>query len=156
MDRDSTIAKFQSFVDAEGETLGRLLFWAERRVVEATLTRPEARAGNLTLAQFSALQQLCLGSTRLTELGIRLGLTKQAVGQIVDTLEQKGLVRRTPDPTDGRAKIIGYTKQGFALIDRLIDATLAAERDIARAIGPRDLATLKATLARIAADAPDA
>ena len=78
-----------------------------------------------------------------------MGMTKQAVGQIVDALEQKGLVRRTPDPTDGRAKAIDYTPKGFAMIDRLIDAALLAERDIARAIGRKDLATLKAILTRM-------
>lgn len=148
MDRDVAIRKFQSFVEAEGETLGRLLFWAERRVLENTLARVED-GGELTLAQFSLLQQLCLGSTRLTDLARRMGLTKQAVGQIVDTLEQKGFVARRPDPADGRAKVIDYTQDGYALIDRLIDATLAAERRIAQTIGRNDLAALKALLTRI-------
>ena len=107
MERDVAIRKFQAFVEAEGETLGRLLFWAERQVLEKTLARVED-GGALTFAQISLLQQLCLGSTRLTDLARRMGLTKQAVGQIVDTLEQKGLVARLPDPADGRAKVIDY------------------------------------------------
>lgn len=67
-------------------------------------------------------------------------------------LEHKGLVRRTPDPADGRAKAISYTPKGFALIDRLIDAALLTERDIARAIGRNDLATLNAILTRVAGE----
>lgn len=149
MDRDAAIRKFQAFVEAEGETLGRLLFWAERRVLEDSLNRLEGGSGELTLAQISLMQQLCLGSTRVTDLARRMGMTKQAVGQIVDLLEQKGLVGRAPDPTDGRAKVIDHTPKGFALIDRLIDATLETERDIARTIGRKDLAALKAILTRI-------
>lgn len=152
MDQNAAIRKFQAFVKAEGETLGRLLFWAERRVLEDTLSRVADDGGGLTLAQISLMQQLCLGNSRLTDLARRMGMTKQAVGQIVDDLEQKGIVRRTPDPTDKRAKLIGHTSKGFALIGRLIDATLTAEREIARDIGRKELASLKATLMRITAD----
>ncbi|MBT6441937.1 MAG: MarR family transcriptional regulator [Alphaproteobacteria bacterium] len=155
MDRDATIRKFQAFVNAEGETLGRLLFWAEREVLERTLARlssgaaSRSGAGELTLTQISLLQQLCLGSIRLTDLAKRLGLTKQAAGQIVDTLEANGLLTREPDPADGRAKVIGYTDTGYTLVSHLIDATLEAEREVANEIGQGDLKTLKSALGRI-------
>lgn len=152
MERDATVEKFRDFVVAEGETLGRLLSWAERHVLEKTLSRLGGDGGELTLAQISFLQQLCLGSTRLTDLAGRMGMTKQAAGQIVDALERKGIVRRIPDPTDGRAKVIEHTPIGFAMIGRLIDATLEAEREVAQAVGRRDLARLKAILARVAAE----
>ena len=155
MDRDATIRKFQAFVNADGETLGRLLFWAEREVLERTLARLSSGAAKgssadeLTLTQISLLQQLCLGSIRLTDLAKRLGLTKQAAGQIVDTLEAKGLLIREPDPADGRAKVIGYTDIGYTLVSHLIDATLEAEREVASEIGQADLKRLKSALGRI-------
>lgn len=149
MDQDSAIRKFRGFVEAEGETLGRLLSWAQQQVLEDTRGRLEAQGHSLTLAQIALMQQLCLGSSRQSELARRMGLTKQAVGQIADGLERKGLVRRTPDPNDSRAKTIVYTPRGFAVVNQLIDATLDTERTIARNIGAKDLATLKAILARI-------
>jgi DNA-binding MarR family transcriptional regulator len=50
--------------------------------------------------------------SRLTELAERAGLTKQAVGEVVADLERLGYVERTPDPTDGRAKIIRLSERG--------------------------------------------
>jgi len=53
---------------------------------------------------------------RLTELAERAQLTKQAVGQLVDDLERMGYVERLPDPEDGRAKLICFTKLGHELL----------------------------------------
>ena len=50
--------------------------------------------------------------TRLTELARRGGVTKQAMMVVVDDLEVRGLVRRTPDPEDGRAKVVRLTARG--------------------------------------------
>ncbi len=153
MTRDDTIAKYRAFVAREGETLGRLLAWAERRVLEATLARLNDQGDDLTMAQIALMQQLCLGSSRQSELARRMGLTKQAVGQIADTLERRGLIARVPDPADSRAKAIEYTPDGLAVVGRLLDATQAVEREIADELGGADLRTLKATLTRLTGSA---
>ncbi len=54
--------------------------------------------------------------TRLTVLAHEAGMTKQAMGQIVDDLEQLGYVERTPDPDDGRAKIVRFTAEGLDFV----------------------------------------
>jgi DNA-binding MarR family transcriptional regulator len=51
---------------------------------------------------------------RLTVLAERAQLTKQAVGEVVSELEQRGYVERVPDPDDRRAKIIRLTDRGEA------------------------------------------
>jgi DNA-binding MarR family transcriptional regulator len=51
---------------------------------------------------------------RLTVLAERAQLTKQAVGEVVSELEERGYVERVPDPDDRRAKIIRLTKRGEA------------------------------------------
>ena len=53
--------------------------------------------------------------TRLTELARRAGVTKQAMMVVVDELEVRGFVRRTPDPDDGRAKVVRLTARGRTL-----------------------------------------
>jgi DNA-binding MarR family transcriptional regulator len=67
--------------------------------------------------------------SRLTDLSERSGLTKQAVGEAVAELEQKGYLRRVPDPLDGRAKIIQLTERGLdaALTGRRLFAEIEAE-----------------------------
>jgi DNA-binding MarR family transcriptional regulator len=54
------------------------------------------------------------GGDRLTVLAERAQLTKQAVGEVVSELEERGYVERVPDPDDRRAKIIRLTERGEA------------------------------------------
>ncbi|MFI0417426.1 MarR family winged helix-turn-helix transcriptional regulator [Spongiactinospora sp. 9N601] len=51
--------------------------------------------------------------TTAVELGRRLGVSKQAAGKMVDTLEHLGYVERTPDPEDARRKTIHLTPHAF-------------------------------------------
>jgi DNA-binding MarR family transcriptional regulator len=53
------------------------------------------------------------GGLRLTELAERSHTSKQAMRYTIDQLEEAGYVERVPDPTDGRAKIIGLTERGW-------------------------------------------
>src|SRR5579859_7343846 len=55
------------------------------------------------------------GGSRLTELAKRAGITKQSMGEMVDSLEQRGYVERIPDPTDARATLIRRTQRGWEL-----------------------------------------
>lgn len=47
------------------------------------------------------------------ELGPRLGLSKQAVQQLLDRLEAAGAVQRQPDPADKRAKRVVPAAHGL-------------------------------------------
>lgn len=52
-------------------------------------------------------------------------MTKQSMGALVSYLEQRGYVSVTPDPRDGRAKIVRRTKKAM-------DSEAFARRNIAR------------------------
>jgi DNA-binding MarR family transcriptional regulator len=87
--------------------------------------------------------------SRITDIAKAQDVTKNAVGQLVTELEDLGYVERVPDPDDGRAKIVRYTRKGRALID---DAARIAERldaEIEAIVGTRRLAQLRSTLADI-------
>ncbi|GAB6992338.1 MarR family winged helix-turn-helix transcriptional regulator [Paenibacillus pini] len=45
-----------------------------------------------------------------------LGITKQAVSQMVDELEARGYVARKPHPSDGRGKLIILTERGWSVV----------------------------------------
>lgn len=55
-------------------------------------------------------------STGMTTAGLaaELGITKQAAAQLVDTLVERGYLRRQPDPRDGRAQLLVLTQRGHA------------------------------------------
>jgi DNA-binding MarR family transcriptional regulator len=87
--------------------------------------------------------------SRITDIAKAMDVTKNAVGQLVTELEQLGYVERVPDPADGRAKIVRYTRKGRALI---ADAAAIAERldaEIANIIGAKRLDDLRSMLAEI-------
>ncbi len=54
--------------------------------------------------------QIDLTGSRLTQLAARANMTPQAMGELVDELEELGYVVRRPDPSDRRAKLIVLTK----------------------------------------------
>ncbi|MFD5552440.1 MarR family winged helix-turn-helix transcriptional regulator [Streptomyces sp. NPDC127068] len=48
-----------------------------------------------------------------SELGEHLGVTKQAAGQIIDDLEERGYVERRPHPAGGRRKLVVLTSKAL-------------------------------------------
>jgi DNA-binding MarR family transcriptional regulator len=50
---------------------------------------------------------------RATELAERIGTTKQAVGYLIEYLEEHGFIERVPDPGDGRALLVRRTAKGW-------------------------------------------
>jgi len=59
-----------------------------------------------------AFQAIGASGATATELGRRLGVTKQAAGQMVDELERLGYVVRAADPADGRRRLVRLTPRG--------------------------------------------
>ncbi len=73
--------------------------------------------------------------TRLTELAARAGMSKQAMGDLVDQCEAWGLVTREPDPLDARARRIVFTATGLAWLQAFRDAIVQAEAEFRGAVG---------------------
>ena len=84
--------------------------------------------------------------TRLTELARRAGVTKQAMMIVVDDLEVRGLVRRTPDPEDGRAKVVRLTARGRTFAAECRRAVAAVEARTRRTLGGRRYEGLREAL----------
>ena len=87
--------------------------------------------------------------TRLTTLARRAGMGTPAMLQLVDEMEQAGYVRRRPDPSDRRAKLVVPTARGvdaahlsFAIIEEI-------EASYQRVLGRSDYALLQKALAKI-------
>lgn len=59
-----------------------------------------------------AFQAIGADGTTAGVLGERLGVTKQAAGQMVDELIRLGYVTREPDPDDGRRRLVRLTPYG--------------------------------------------
>jgi DNA-binding MarR family transcriptional regulator len=86
---------------------------------------------------------------RLTDLAARAGMTKQAMAELVTEIERRGYLQRTPDPADRRAKIIGFTSQGWSLVSAALPALGELETGITSRIGEPAVARLRSTLLEI-------
>jgi DNA-binding MarR family transcriptional regulator len=70
-----------------------------------------------TLAQCQVFQRVAPDGSRLTNLADQAQITKQSAGVMVDQLERLGYVRRAPDPTDGRARLIVIEQRGRQAVE---------------------------------------
>ncbi|NEY30666.1 winged helix DNA-binding protein [Streptomyces sp. PRKS01-65] len=84
--------------------------------------------------------------TTAADLGRRLGISKQAAGKTIDTLERLGYVERDTDPGDARRKIVRLTDRGtdcLALSARIFEQLRA---EWAQTLGEDRLRALEADL----------
>ena len=51
---------------------------------------------------------------RAADLAVRAGITRQSMGEVIRDLVGLGVLEMVPDPKDGRAKIVRYTREGLA------------------------------------------
>ena len=131
----------------------QLLYKAARLLNERSVDRVRLRHPEVPLraAHTALFPHIDLEGTRITEIASRMGITKQAVGQLVDDLQAVGMVERVPDPSDGRAKLVCFTAAGrAALLDGL--AVLGElEAELATEIGSARMAALHEALAALLA-----
>ena len=94
-----------------------LLALAERHLTEA-LQQHLVAAGftDHRVVHHRVMAHVTHEGIRLTELADRAGMTKQAMSELVVELERLGYLHRSPDPSDGRAKLIGFTDKGRAAV----------------------------------------
>ncbi|MGC4107857.1 MAG: MarR family transcriptional regulator [Thermomicrobiales bacterium] len=104
-------------MDTPGYELTLLLLGAFRHTIDAlhaTLAErgfPEARP-----AHGLALQAIGAVPVSMSELGRRLGVSKQAAAKTVFRLEALGYVTRMDDPADARARLVARSDRGNALL----------------------------------------
>jgi DNA-binding MarR family transcriptional regulator len=65
--------------------------------------------------------------TRLTVLAARAGITHQAMAQLVRELEERDVVERIADPSDGRARLVRLTDEGRTRVEVALRHTAAIE-----------------------------
>lgn len=83
---------------------------------------------------------------RPSELARRLGVTKAAIGQLVNVLEKQGLVARSADPSDGRAQIVRPTVRAEKLFRVGRRELGKIEGEWMALLGPRRLKQLAVSL----------
>ena len=94
-------------------------------------------------AHIHITRHLAVGGSRLTDLALSAGMSKQAMGDLVDQCEAWGIVRREADPHDRRARRVVFTESGLAWLEAFRGAVAQAEDEFRQAVGD-DVATVVA------------
>jgi len=97
-------------------------------------------------AHAAVFQYLDDTGTTVSLLAERARMTKQAMAELIRHLEAHGYVRRVPDPTDGRAKLVLPTDRGDEVVEIAQSLAPEAEELISAVLGPDRTAVLRADL----------
>jgi len=103
-------------------------------------------------AHSAVFAQIAPEGSRLTELARRANMSPQAMGELVDELEQLDYVVRRPDPADRRAKLITLTKKGQACIAAGIATINGIEEQLTDRLGERGHQQLRNLLTKLLDD----
>ena len=124
---------------AEGSSLRLVDEFASFGPLYLKWVRSRLQDRGMTYARMRLLGALhCSGPQIMTSISDELGVTRRNVTALVDALEEEGLVRRKPHPTDRRATVIEMTTQGARMMDRIYDEHRAAVAELFAELGEED------------------
>lgn len=115
------------------------------------------RPYGITFSRYEALVLLMYsrnGSLPLSKIGERLQVHATSVTNVIDRLESAGLVRREPNPRDGRGTLAVLTDEGRAVAAKAT-ADLNAARFGMGALGGEQLRQIYDVLRELRSDAGD-
>jgi len=103
----------------------------------------------LRVPHMAALQFPGPDGVRPTALAERAGVSKQAMNQLLRSLEGYGYIERSDSPDEGRARTVHFTERGRAAYAKAHDILRDIEREWSTELGPTDFAQLKELLLRV-------
>jgi DNA-binding MarR family transcriptional regulator/catechol 2,3-dioxygenase-like lactoylglutathione lyase family enzyme len=86
-----------------------------------------------------------------TDLPADLGVTKQAVSQVIDILVGRGYVTRHPDPGDRRRIVLDLTDSGQEVLHAVVRGVDEVDRELTERTSPEQVAALRTALKALAA-----
>ena len=102
-------------------------------------------------AHSAVFAQIAPEGSRLTDLARGANMSPQAMGELVDELEQLEYLVRHPDPTDRRAKLIVLTPKGRDCIAAGMATIDGIEQQLTELLGERGHRELRRLLTKVLA-----
>lgn len=101
--------------------------------------RSRMREPGVSYARMRLLGALhCRGPKIMSGISDELGVTRRNITALVDALEEEGLVRRRPHPTDRRATVIELTDEGGRTMETLYDKHRRAVAELFAGLTPEE------------------
>jgi len=86
------------------------------------------------------------GQERPGRIAAHLRVSPRSVTDVIDALEQRGLVERAPDPADRRATVVTLTASGHDLVHKIDEARREDAHTFFSHLSERDQASLRRIL----------
>jgi DNA-binding MarR family transcriptional regulator len=116
--------------------------WVHRMAAELA----DRGFGDYRLTDAATLRRLRRGPASVGELGVPMGVTRQAARKVVRGLEERGYARTRADADDARKVIVVLTPAGQAYADAIIEVIAELNRAVAARVAADQLATADAVL----------
>ena len=137
--------------DDDPEALGELLMRAARG--QRRRWRDTLAPWELSPHHARALRVVTdRAGTRLSDLAEALHIAPRSATEVADALQARGLVERTPDPTDRRAVVLTPTDEGRRVQREIAAARAADTRDLFSRLDADDRAALARILRALAGE----
>ena len=144
---DQSAIDVQQLDELRQQHIGRLLLRAQRAFSVRAIKKLRVHGHEgLSLAHTALLSNLDLQGTRITTLAERVGVTKQAIGHLVQDLEQRGYIARVADPDDRRATNITFTDAGWQFLRDAYQVKREIEAEYSAMLGEEGLLALRSLL----------
>ena len=105
---------------------------------------------DVNLTQASLLGYIAeFGATTQTQLADRLGIGRASIGSVIDQLESRRLVERTPNPADRRVWLVAITAEGTELATQISDVDALLRAELRRGIGREERQALAWVMTRL-------
>jgi len=126
-----------------------LVLMKAHRALAEVATGSIANTG-MCFSDFAILESLLhKGPLPVNKLAPMVNLTSGSMTTAVDRLQSRGLVRRTNDPGDRRARIVQLTPEGRALTERIFRQHAADMEKVAEVLTPDERETLVRLLKKL-------
>lgn len=134
------IAEHQDFLIG---TLAYALFWMDESL-QASLEAAGWERMNRTKSMI--MISVTVGINRPAFLARNLGVSRQAIHQLLQAMRDDGLLELVPDPADRRAKIVQFSAVADKIREDAEKAVIGIEDELANRIGRAQLKQLKQVL----------
>lgn len=136
-------------MDGQRHDLGAAFAWLARALMKAE--GPVLRAHEVEMWDYVVLTALREGpAPTQSELAVAAGRDKTRLIPILDRLEARGLLRRTPDPADRRNRVVALTAGGRELVESCRAGIREVEAELLAGLDAGERRTFVAVLDRLA------
>ena len=104
--------------------------------------------GAVSRSQSLVLTHIANGVSRASRIAENLGVTRQAMSQLLSDMESRGLIELQPDPFDRRAQLVLFAPGGAAIREDAQQTLRELERDMEEALGSDRMRDLREALER--------